>query len=175
MDNLHQRYNNLFSAQSNNHMPAHNLFTHHLNQSPMYMPGLGNQPKFLSSSPFMGNHEHAALAAAAAFHLNSNLAAAVAAASSSQSNSYNRLPTHLMPLGNHFPYFNQFASLSSKFSNKNDNEVNSYDGTFYDSANMSTSSSCSVSNDSLSIKTVSKSSLSPVSCKASPPSIGSDA
>nr|AGR88662.1 doublesex/male abnormal-3-related transcription factor 99B [Brachionus koreanus] len=152
-DHSNQRYTNFFNSQSNNQMPAHSLFPQHLNQPPLYMPGFGSQSKFLTNSPFMANHEHAALAAAAAFHLNSNLAAAVAAASSSQSSSYNRLPAHLMPLGSHFSYFNQFATLGNKFSAKNDNETGSYDANFYDSAaNMSTSSSCSVSNDSLSIR-----------------------
>lgn len=174
-DHLHQRYNNFFSSQPNNHLPAHNLFNHHLNQSTMYVPMLGHHSKILSNSNFMPSHEHAALAAAAAFHLNSNLAAAVAAASSSQSSSYNRMPAHLMPLSNHFPYFNQFAAFGSKFSNKNDHEPGNYDGSFCESANMSTSSSCSISNDSLSIKTGSKSSVSPVSCKASPPTFGLDA
>ncbi|RNA18601.1 doublesex- and mab-3-related transcription factor A2-like [Brachionus plicatilis] len=174
-DKFQHRYNSLFSSQPNNQVPGPNIFTHHLNQSAMYMPGYGNQAKYLPNSHFMPNHEHAALAAAAAFHLNSNLAAAVAAASSSQPNSYNRLPAHLMPLGNHFPYFNQFAAFGSKFSAKNDNEPNSYDVSFYENVNMSALSSCSVSSDSLSVKTASKSSLSPVSCKASPPSIASDA
>lgn len=184
-ENLQHKYNQFLSSQFQNQLPNQAFINHqYLNQSSFYLPALQSQQKLIPNQTFLPNHEQAALAAAA-FHLNSNLAAAVAAASSSQSNSYNRIPPHLMPIGNQFNSFPYFAQFGNKFSPTNKTEPeNTYEQnqSYFESPNnMSTSSvtssTSSISNESLSVKTnfsKSKSSLSPVSCKTSSPRVGSD-
>ncbi|CAF0823052.1 unnamed protein product [Brachionus calyciflorus] len=178
-DNFQHKYNHFLSTQFQTHNQSFLNNAHHqyLNQSTLYLPNLQNHhQKMIHNNSFVPNHDPAALAAAA-FHLNSNLAAAVAAVTSSQQNSYNRITSHLLPIGNQFssfPYLSQFANKYSSYAKvENDNEINP---SYFDSPNnMSTSSvnsvsSSSVSNESLSIKTnFQKSSLSPVSCKTSSP------